>query len=742
MPEPPPPLPIFRMSLDPNDRDQIVRLSSDFTIAGYQPRAIDAEKLYLSTLGAWMDVLGDWHPPLGVPGTPNAFSVQQWRHKAAMARDNYVRVVYAGYFVAGGHRASLVKVTERKFQLNPSGNTTAYLRQRFFLVTREPLKDYSSLSADKQRGFPFRQLRITTLITHDLDPPQLDINGSYSFFPKVNGQFFPFHLVGTDADGESADFTSPLYFVEQGGKYDTAVSNWNASGQNTREFGGQKIAYAPSTTPGARDAALDTVRLTTTANLLPAGSDPPVYPQMSGADVNVPAIQQVTGKSGSVSIQLYPDYVTNDFKAGGVYVQTTASLPVGFRGDQSGGVATPNLQVNGLSRRFGTVSGTLTNIAGGTFVPKDAFGDLNAKLFGVVPLGDLIAGIFGNDTVPTLLTNRLSDAVQTKLHWAPVVQPYSLGTLKLIFDDVNTALTLDALIVTPLSGGSPQSSVTGALNGFALTLGGVVGIHFTGFSFTAIAGKKLTVSANVDGDGLQFLGDLSFLNELRKYIPTDGFQDPPSLDVSADGVTAGYSLAIPTIGVGIFSIENIRLSAALTLPFVTPAPLRFRFSFSEREHPFLITVSLLGGGGFFGIAVGPDGVEMLEASIEVGANVSINVVVASGNVHIMVGVYLKLDFSTKESQLTGYLRAGGTLDVLGLISASIEFYLGFTYYALPGNPSCKIAGEATVTIEVHVLMFSASVHASLRREFSDPKIAFADLIGPSDWDYYCDAFAA
>jgi hypothetical protein len=287
--------------------------------------------------------------------------------------------------------------------------------------------------------------------------------------------------------------------------------------------------------------------------------------------------------------------------------------------------------------------------------------------------------------------------------------------------------------------------VTGALNAFTLSLGGVVGIRFDGFSFTAIAGKKLTVSANISGDGLQFLGDLAFLNELRKYIPSDGFQDPPSLDVSADGVTAGYSLGIPTIGVGIFSIENIRLSAALTLPFVTPAPLRFRFGFSEREHPFLITVSLLGGGGFFGIALGPDGIEMLEASIEVGANVSINVVVASGNVHIMVGVYLRLDFSTKESQLTGYLRAGGTLDVLGLISASIEFYLGFTYYALsgpPGTPSCKIAGEATVTIEVHVLMFSASVHASLRREFTDPKISFSDLIGPSDWDYYCDTFAA
>jgi hypothetical protein len=281
--------------------------------------------------------------------------------------------------------------------------------------------------------------------------------------------------------------------------------------------------------------------------------------------------------------------------------------------------------------------------------------------------------------------------------------------------------------------------VNGALTGFAITLANVVGIKFKSLTFDAPAGKKLDVTAEIEGDGLQFLGDLSFLNTLREFIPSDGFKDPPSVDVTPDGVTAGYSLAIPSISVGIFSLENIRLSAALTLPFLPPAPLRFRFAFSERESPFIITVSLLGGGGFFGIAVGPDGVEMLEASIEVGAQCSIDVVVASGSVHIMAGVYLKLDLTSKESQLTGYLRAGGSLDVLGIISASVEFYLGFTYYF---GPPCKIAGEATVTIEVHVLFFSASVHASLRREFADPVVSFADLITPLDWNYYCDSFAA
>ena len=735
MPEPPPP-PTFRMSLDANDRDQIVRLSSDFTMAGYQPLPVNADKLFLSSLGAWMDVLGDWNPPIN-PWSPQSFSVQQWRHKATMARDNYVRVVYAGYLAPGGHRASLVKVTERKFQLSPSGNTTAYLRQRFFLIVREPEKAYGFLPANLQRGFPFRRLKVTTLVTPSLDAPQLD-GGVYSFFPKVAGQFFLFHLVGEDADGQTAEFTTPLYFVEQSGPghYATAANNWNGSGQTQRDLGGQKIAFAPSSTPGAGDAVLDTARMTISATLL--GLDPPFAPQMSGADVNVASIQQLTGNPGAVSIQLYPDYVANDFKAGGVYVQTLSTLGVGFRGDQSGGVATPNLEVNGLSRRFGTVSGTLNSIANGNFNPQDAFADLNARLFGVVPLKDLIEGIFGDGTVPKLLTERTPTTLQTKLHWGPVVKNYALGPLALTFDNVNTALTLDALIETPLTGGAPQMSVSGALNGFTLSLANVVGIKFTGFAFSALAGKKLDVNANIAGDGLQFLGDLSFLNEVRKYIPSDGFSDPPSLDVTADGVTAGYSLAIPAIGVGVFSIENIRLSASLTLPFVTPAPLRFRFAFSEREHPFLITVSLLGGGGFFGIAVGPDGVELLEASIEVGANVSIDVVVASGNVHIMAGVYLKLDFVSKASQLTGYLRAGGSLDVLGLISASVEFYLGFSYYF---GPPCSIAGEATVVIEVHVLFFSASVQASLRREFSDPRISFADLIGSKDWNHYCDAFA-
>ncbi|MFL5284346.1 MAG: hypothetical protein ACJ8AW_25985, partial [Rhodopila sp.] len=759
----------FRMSLDPDDRDQIVRLSSDFTMSlpaarplPYVPISIPADKLYLTSLGAWVSVFGDWPEPLPFSGDPFSgeavFSVEQWQHRAAMARDNYVRVVYAGFLLCFGNAASLVKITERKLQSIERGPTTAYLRQRFYILVRQPEISYESLPIEQQRNLPYRSITIKTLVTPDV-VPAVDALGFYSFFPTSGPGTFLFHIVGTDWEGNTSEFTAPLYFVERGGIFGNAVAVYNASGAGQCKLAGQKIAFAASNKPG--DTALHATSLTFSAQppAPAAKAISPFHPQMNAAEVVVSSVQQLTGGSGDLPIVYFPGYIQGGMGPGEVFAQKTGTpLAVGFNGKQSGGVATPNLAVSGLSRKFGTVSGATPDaIAGGIFKAADIFGDVNAALFGVVKLADLIDDVANAiGTAPVVTTERLPSQITTKLQFAPTVKKtYSAlgGFIQLNFTgDVTKALNLNTTIVMPLQGGESQVSIHGELNDFTLSLGNVIGIAINQIAFDAPAGQKLTVSASMpptdDNGPIEFLGDLSFLNTLRQLIPSSGFQDPPSLDVTADGITAGYSLPLPNFGVGVFSLENIALSAALTLPFFSPNPIRFRFAFCSREHPFLISVSLLGGGGFFGLTVGPDGVEILEASIEVGANVSIDVVVASGNVHIMAGVYLKFDLVGQSSQLTGYLRAGGSLDVLGLISASIEFYLGFTYYF--GRP-CNIAGEATVTIEVHVLFFSASVSASLRRQFADPVISFADLIPvlPSDppgtssiWNDYCDSFAA
>jgi len=149
----------------------------------------------------------------------------------------------------------------------------------------------------------------------------------------------------------------------------------------------------------------------------------------------------------------------------------------------------------------------------------------------------------------------------------------------------------------------------------------------------------------------------------------------------------------------------------------------------------------LGGGGFFGLRLNPRGLVLLEASLEFGACLALDFGVASGSVSVMAGIYLRLEAS--DGSLTGYLRIRGDVEVLGLISASIEMYMGLTYEFGSG----KVIGRATITVEVEVLLFSASVQISCERKFAgssgDP--TFAQVMGPyaddGPWVTYCQAFA-
>jgi hypothetical protein len=77
--------------------------------------------------------------------------------------------------------------------------------------------------------------------------------------------------------------------------------------------------------------------------------------------------------------------------------------------------------------------------------------------------------------------------------------------------------------------------------------------------------------------------------------------------------------------------------------------------------------------------------------------------------------------------------------VLGIVTVSIEFYLGLTYDFGSG----KAWGEARVTVEIEVLLFSGSVTVRMRRQFKgstgDPP--FGELMPQPRWAAYAEAFA-
>src|SRR5579884_911985 len=258
----------YRSSLDADDRYQITRLTSDFTgkwysndqTGDYVPSPAGVNRLALSTLGAWMNVRGYWDPQL------QDLDLLEWEHKATMARDHYVKVVLAGYLFPFGHKAALVKITERKFTrtlqaTGAPGPIVAYLRQRMFILVREPVKtfkgphdpgapsppDYPPADQTKADGagnwkegyegrqMPFKSVQITTLVTPDIEDPgktpasaikppsgfttYSGFGATDAFWPliPVNGKDVDFlwHLVGTDWDGNSVAFTCPLIFLSE-----------------------------------------------------------------------------------------------------------------------------------------------------------------------------------------------------------------------------------------------------------------------------------------------------------------------------------------------------------------------------------------------------------------------------------------------------------------------------------------------------------------------------------------------
>jgi hypothetical protein len=333
------------------------------------------------------------------------------------------------------------------------------------------------------------------------------------------------------------------------------------------------------------------------------------------------------------------------------------------------------------------------NVANLTHFLSDAAGFINdVKAFaGAIPL-------------------ELPKEIKVRFDWKPLVKDWGFvpGEPLFIAKGINgkpctLLIGVEARVRTD-GKSSPSASVICSLDNFTLDLiapASFIKLHFEKIQFLAGTGKKADV--NVVIAGITFVGVLSFVEALKSLIPLDGFSDPPAIDVDASGIHASFSIALPNLAIGIFSLQNMSLGAGFTIPFIGLEPLSVYFNFCTRESPFLLTVSFLGGGGFFGITIDPQGVQLLEAAFEFGASLSMDIGVASGGVHIIAGIYIRIE--KDDGSLTGYLRIGGEMSILGIISVSIELKMELTYEFGSG----KVIGRATLTIEIENFIYSFSV---------------------------------
>jgi hypothetical protein len=876
----------FRMALDAFDRVNIVHLSSNFRLrewddegAFHEPGAIDVNNLALSSLGGWLDSRGVWDDsPLGL-------AVEEWRHRATLGRDQFVRVVYAGRLFPLGHRASVIKITERRFHEDKPGHT-AYLRTRMFLIVREPQRRYRNTGTRSYNlAMPFGEMRILNLVSPLLDPPAnkgRDIDGQQQicFWPYVGDKPYLFHVVGTDTDDRPVDLSMPMIFVGQNltdATYGKSIipttvleryeeDPWPNSPQllSTVPLTGQPLAFAASLDP---DDTTFAVQSLTFGAKVPLEGDynglnrrqPRYFPIVRSASIDLPTLQAVAQTTEPAGVVFATKYLAEGFdpsNAGQVFLEkdpTAAEFGVRFseRSDRSGGLIAPDLIMSGISRITGPVSGDLDTVHGGSFTPSAWFGAIaDAKLFGVIALKDLVdlapmtavdkiprfsGGSFNQverlvadlerlerlvavDSVPaTAATTQSLDALldpdtgsiagllatgatgpvatdlaalavdlgqlgadlpssplgpgpravlaeaaaaigasvgailadakllaafangdqlpvsmAARFEWRPVLK--AVDPVFVPGSDRNLLLTVEAA--------GESFTVTCSLDDFTLNLA-VLALRFERVQFRVRGGNKPEIEVRFkDPDGYEFIGPLSFVEVLRSLIPFDGFADPPSVSVTPQGIEAGFSMGLPNISVGVFSLENLSLAAGFSVPFIGE-PVSTWFKFCERENPSRLTVSMFGGGFFFGVTVNADGIQVAEGAIEFGAAISVDFGVASGSVSAMAGIYFKIE--PEGVTLAGYFRLRGEVEALGIVSVSIELYLEIRYESGSG----KCVGTATISIEIDVTLFSTTIEITCTKKFAgsgpDPTLAELLDVAPdatsADWNAYCGAFA-
>ncbi len=777
--------------------------------ARYHQSPMVMKHMMLSPLGAWFIGRGAWDIKNVMLEHEVATELEEWDHRATMGRDHWVKIVKAGVLFPFGHEASLITITERKFKYSPDRKRRyAYLMQRQYIKVKEPIKTFTD------RNMPWRKVEIKTLMTPPITQAQFSTKYPVSkgFWPVTvaTSAKTPFELEVLDWDSAGADrptpikLSAPLIFLPlgiamgvasptDGAPFVCATAGTVYQGVPL-DMKGQRIAYAEKPAgllPGdsdERSLPTETIYIGHTNILQPALGELRFLPRLYRARVRLETVEQITGSTSGVDIELSELYTQNGFGApndkGRVFAKFVTSNKPPFPGNLSGGLANPLPVLTGLSANKGAVGGSdLAQVGAGSFDPSTIFDVVNAELIGGITLLDLLKSVSGAalDNMPAfqqIANPQVPDEILIRYHWE---MPFTDQVL-VFKPGTNCKLILDAEMRKSLSNPAvpPSYYVKATLSDFSLLLIPsleCLEILFGSLVFESRDGATPDVTPGIID--VQFIGTLKYLAELAKYLGALGGAGgaalpaapagesgtgsettaiepvrsganiidagPFKVDVDGSGLTASLNLGLPDLAIGVFSLTNMSIGAALKLPF-NGDPVTLDFNFCTRESPFAIMVMGFGGGGYVLMQFDPQGMVMMEIGLEFGAGVSFGIGgIASGMVEIKGGLIIKYDRSMPSPSFLIFIRIHGELDILGIISISLTFYLELlyeTFYKGGGGEGDKLTGTATLTIEIEILFITIPIELSVTKELAGQDPRFGDLMPvKSDWDTYCASFA-
>jgi hypothetical protein len=651
-------------------------------------------RLELSALGGTLDAA-------------EVFPNFEWEHRAVLGRDMHVRTLARGVLYPLGHRAEFSQVTARRY--DPAAGGAAVLRSQGVLTIVEPVR-HAPADGPIRRAFPFGDVEITRTVFTDLAAPAWKAT-TLPGAGAVNTHFLPTNLasgrpvrfpVACTTSAGVVHLDLPMFFVADLRPTVASLTSPVLAEKLAVDYGAAEVAIAP-TNIDLVGAATDVrargdvheVRSLTIAGVKRGLNLADGYrAELTELEVALPALRALRGDDPRPKVAFAKKYL----QSGGaedllLEMLPNERVPVDFTkaADRSGGLVAPRYVTNALSRSLGPVDRfSLPDPVTGFIDPGSLFPTDEASLLGF-PLRSLLTQL---KLPPEITATPIAgSAPEVRMQWKDV-KLTDVGPFK-----AKQTTRLDLTVTT-----APNKADTECiLSDFTLELPPgqkrVLRLSFATMKFTQHDGNSPQLE--VEGVNAEFLGDLKLLEKLRDAVDLDGAGK--LLDVKPTGIAVRYSLPIPAIASGVFVMRNMTFTAVIEVPF-DGKPVSVSLAFASRTNPFQLAVMMFGGAGYIELALDRDGLQRFEASLEFGAFFAVDFVVASGEVHALGGVRFVLERGGAVT-IAGYLRIGGCVEVLGLLSVSIELCLTLSYR----SERNALVGRATLVIEIDLTLWSDSV---------------------------------
>lgn len=253
--------------------------------------------------------------------------------------------------------------------------------------------------------------------------------------------------------------------------------------------------------------------------------------------------------------------------------------------------------------------------------------------------------------------------------------------------------------------GRPRATqdVTTSVERFAIRL-------IPSFNFLQVDFREISVRLDDAGEALVdvkienvgFGQELDFVKAFQDWFLARGIV----FEVAARGITAGFRFKLPSLQFGAFSIFDLSFGLRVDIPF-DGSELRTGLEVSQESKPFIIQAGILGGGGWFGIVLEPQRLYSLSFGFEFGGTVALNIGVAQGTAYVRAGI--AYESRAGVARMTGFLRAGGSFSILGIVHMEVAFYMGISYARPDGQSFAYGVAELRITIKYAFLKIGVTL---------------------------------